>query len=48
MAKVSDRSSYTKLTPKKILQILPTELAQMKAGKTTKNLLAEIRNITYS
>ena len=31
-----------------MLQRLPTALAQAKAGKTSKNLLNEIRQIIYS
>ena len=36
------------LTSKQMLQILPTTLAQLKAGNTSQNLLNEIRQITYS
>ena len=35
------------LTPKQIFQKLPIELAQVKAGNTSKNLLSEIRQIIY-
>ena len=34
------------LTPKQMLQWLPTALAQVKAGKTSENLLNKIRQIT--
>ena len=36
------------LTSKQMLQRLPIELAQLKAGNTSENLLDEIRQITYS
>ena len=36
------------LTPKQMLQSLPTALAQVKAGNTSENLLNEIRQIIYS
>ena len=36
------------LTPKQMLQRLPIVLAQVKAGKTSENLLNEIRQIIYS
>ena len=36
------------LTLKKILKSLPIALAQVKAGKTSENLLNEIRKIIYS
>ena len=36
------------LTPKQILQRLPIALAQVKAGKTSENLLNEIREIISS
>ena len=36
------------LTPKPMLQRLPTALAQVKAGNTSENLLNEIRQIIYS
>ena len=35
------------LTPKQILQGLPIALAQVKVGKTSENLLNEIRQIIY-
>ena len=35
------------LTPKQMLQRLPIELAQLKRGKTSENLLNEIRQIIY-
>ena len=36
------------LTPKQILQRLPTALAQVKAGNNSESLLNEIRQIVYS
>ena len=36
------------LTPKQMLQRLKIDLVQVKAGKTSKNLLNEIRQIIYS
>ena len=36
------------LSPKQMLQRLPTALAQVKAGNTSENLLNEIRLIIYS
>ena len=36
------------LTPKQMLQRLPIALAQVKAGKTSENLLNEIRQIISS
>ena len=36
------------LTPKQILQRLPIDLAQVKAGNNSENLLNEIRQIVYS
>ena len=36
------------LTPKQMLQRLPITLAQVKAGKTSKKLLNEIRETIYS
>ena len=36
------------LTPKQMLQRLPIALAQVKAGKTSENLLNEIREIISS
>ena len=36
------------LTPKQILQRLPLFLEQVNAGKTSENLLHEIRQIIYS
>ena len=37
-----------KLTPIKMLQRLPTALAQVKAGNNSEKLLNEIRQIVYS
>ena len=36
------------LTPKQMLQRLPTALAQIKAGNNSQSLLNEIRHIVYS
>ena len=36
------------LTPKQMLQRLPTALAQVKAGNNSESLLNEIRQIVYS
>ena len=36
------------LTPKKMLQRLPTALSQVKAGNTSKNLLNKVRQVIYS
>ena len=36
------------LTPKQMLQRLPTALAQVKASNNSENLLNEIRQIIYS
>ena len=36
------------LTPKKLLQMLPIALAQVKAGNNSENVLNEIRKIAYS
>ena len=36
------------LTPKQMLQRLPIELAQVKAGNNSESLLNEIRKIVYS
>ena len=36
------------LTPKQMLQRLPIVLAQVKAGRTSENLLNKIRQIIYS
>ena len=36
------------LTPKQMLQWLPTALAQVKAGNDSESLLNEIRQIVYS
>ena len=46
--KVSDHSNLKILTPKQMLQRLPTALAQVKAGNTSENLLNEIRQMIYS
>ena len=46
------RSTYREgikiLTTKQIIQRLPIELSQLKAGNTSENLLNEIHQITYS
>ena len=36
------------LTPKKMLQRLPTALSQVKSGNTSKNLLNKVRQVIYS
>ena len=46
--KVSDHSNLKILTPKQVLQKLPTALAQVKGGTTSETLLNEIRQIIYS
>ena len=46
--KVSDHSNLKILTPKQILQKLPTALSQVKGGTTSETLLNEIRQIIYS
>ena len=46
--KVSDHSNLKILTPKQMLQRLPTALAQVKAGNTSENLLNEIRQMICS
>ena len=43
-----DHSKRKVLTPKKMLQRLPTALAQLKAGNNSESLLNEIRQIVYS
>ena len=43
-----DRSKVKILTPKQMLQRLPTALAHVKAGNNSKSLLNEIRQIIYS
>ena len=48
MAKVSDRKQLKLLTPKQILQRLPTALTQVKPGDTSENLLTEICQTIYS
>ena len=44
----TDDSKLKILTPKQILQRLPTALAQVKAGNNSENLLNEIHQIIYS
>ena len=44
----TDNSKLKILTPKQMLQRLPTALAQVKAGNNSENLLNEIRQIVYS
>ena len=46
--KVSDHSKLKMLTSKQMLERLPIPLAQVKASKTSENLLNEIRQIIYS
>ena len=43
-----DHSKLKILTPKQMLQRLPTALAQVKAGNNSESLLNEIRQIVYS
>ena len=45
--KVFDHTQLKILTPKQMLQRLPISLAQVKAGKTSENLLDEIKKIIY-
>ena len=44
----TDHSKCKILTPKQMLQWLPTALAQVKAGNNSENLLNEIQQIIYS
>ena len=44
----SGHSKLKILTPKQMLQRLPSALAQVKAGNNSENLLNEIRQIVYS
>ena len=46
--KFSDYYNLKILTPKQMLRSLPIALGQLKACKTSENLLNEIRQITYS
>ena len=46
--KVTQGKGVKILTPKQMLQRLPTALAQVKAGNSSENLLYEIRQIIYS
>ena len=43
-----DHSKLEVLTPKQMLQRLPIDLAQVKAGNNSESLLNEIRQIIYS
>ena len=43
-----DRSKLKALTPKQMLQRLPTALAKVKAGNNAESLLNEIRQTVYS
>ena len=43
-----DHSNLKILTPKQMLQRLPIVLSQVKAGRTSENLLNKIRQIIYS
>ena len=45
--KTSSRNRNQKLSPKQMLEALPTGLAQVKVGKTSENLLNKIRQIIY-
>ena len=44
----TDHSKLKILAPKQMLQRLPIDLAQVKAGNNSENLLNEIRQIVYS
>ena len=46
--KISDRTRLKILTSKQMLQRFPIALAQLKAGSTSKNLLNQNRQITYT
>ena len=46
--KVSDHSNLIIISPKQMLQRLPTALPQVKAANTSENLLNETREIIYS
>ena len=48
VGKVSDRLHLKILTPKQMVQRLPTALAQVTASNGPENLLNEIRQIIYS
>ena len=43
-----DHSKLKILTPKQKLQRLPIDLAQVKAGNNSENLLNQVRKIVYS
>ena len=45
---LKDKKGPKILTPKSMLQILPTSLAQTKLGNTSKNVLNEIRQFICS
>ena len=45
---LKDKKGPKILTPKSMLQILPTSLAQAKLGNTSKNVLNEIRQFICS
>ena len=45
---LKDKKGLKILTPKSMLQILPTSLAQAKLGNTSKNVLNEIKQFIYS
>ena len=47
IAKASDHSNIKILSPKQKLQRLPIALAHIKAGRTSENLINEIRQIIY-
>ena len=48
MYKTKQGTGLKILTPKQMLQRLPTALAQVKAGNNSGNLLNKIRKIAYS
>ena len=48
VAKVFNHSCLKKLTPKQMIQMLPIDFVQVKAGNTPENLLNQICEIIYS
>ena len=48
LAREQEGTGLKILTPNQVLKRLPIALAQIKAGNNSKNLLNEIRQITYS
>ena len=45
---MTKRKIFKILTPKQMIERLPIALPKVKAGKTSENLLREIRQIIYS